>query len=91
MPYPVYAEDRMSPQGEPLAITPHNSTAIVGGPIYGLYVGVGGDITVITNRANTVLFKAVPQGMILPLPMGVTHVKATGTTATDMVGFSQPV
>ncbi len=66
------------------AITPSNTTAL---PIMcrGIYVGVGGDITVISNAGNTVTFTGVPQGVLLPIV--AQFVKLTGTTATNLVGI----
>lgn len=52
----------------------------------GLYVGVGGDISV--NMAGTgtaIIFKGVTTGTVLPIR--ITQVNTTGTTATDMVGL----
>lgn len=52
----------------------------------GLYVGTGGDVTAVLEQGSTaVLFKAVPTGAILPIC--ATRVKATGTTATDLVAL----
>ena len=53
----------------------------------GLYVGGAGDVSVldITSK-KAVLFKAVPAGSILPIR--VARVRATGTTATNIVGLA---
>lgn len=68
-----------------VTVVPSNTVPIVAGSkTRGLYVGVTGDVTVITGKAQTVKLTAVPAGTLLPIQ--VTHVKATGTTATDMVG-----
>lgn len=49
-----------------------------------LYIGVTGDVTIQHTVASTpVLFKAVPAGTILPVKGQI--VKATGTTATNLV------
>ena len=62
-----------------------------------LYIGVGGDVSVIlsgvTNAAGdgpplaaqAIVFKGVPAGSILPVI--VDYVLATGTTATDMIAL----
>lgn len=50
----------------------------------GLYVGVSGDVKVITADGDTVTFKAVPVGV---LPVQVRRVFSTGTTATNMVAL----
>lgn len=50
-----------------------------------LYVGVAGDITAILQEDSVaVLFKAVPVGV---LPIKVSRIKVTGTTATNVVGL----
>jgi hypothetical protein len=64
-------------------ITPSDSTVFV--PIYrALYVGVTGDVTVRTIRGTTVKFTAHPVGYLLAM---VDQVKATGTTATNILGL----
>lgn len=51
-----------------------------------LYVGVTGDVTVVSKRdGGTHLFKAVPAGALLPI--AVVQVKATGTTATNILAL----
>lgn len=52
---------------------------------YGLafYVGGAGNVTVITEAGQTVLFTAPPVGSIIPIRF--TQIKATGTTATAIV------
>ena len=54
--------------------------------IRAIYVGVAGDITVVDNEGNSVLFKAVPQGVVLG-PFSVAKVMSTGTAASSLVGF----
>jgi len=51
----------------------------------GIYVGVGGNITVKKRNSQTQLFTAVPQGTILPV--NSIGVMATGTTASNLVGL----
>jgi hypothetical protein len=76
------------------AITPSDTQNVAIGPAgcYAkrLYVGVSGDITLITAGDNSnnglgtpVLYKAVPVGK---LDTQVRAVMATGTTATNIVG-----
>jgi hypothetical protein len=55
------------------------------GPFRALYVGVAGDVTLVTLGGNTVLFKAVPVGV---LPVGFRRVNASATAATNMVGLT---
>ena len=67
------------------AITPDNSMKFVR-RARAFYVGVGGDVTVLTGAGDTVQLKDVPQGAVIPLE--ITRVNATGTTASSLVGFA---
>jgi hypothetical protein len=66
------------------AITPHdtNELAYV---TRGLYVGGAGDVTIITNNDETVTLSGARAGAIIPIR--AKQVKATGTTATLLVGL----
>ena len=78
-------------------VTPSDTVAVAIGPggTYAkkLYVGVTGDITLITAADQSgvgavgtpVLFKAVPVGF---LDVQVRQVLATGTTATNILGLA---
>ena len=51
-----------------------------------LYVGVGGDVVVtLATSASDFTFKNVASGQLLPIRF--THVKATNTTATNMIAM----
>jgi hypothetical protein len=50
-----------------------------------LYVGAGGNITLVTASNAVVRFVNVPQGSTLPVEC--VRVNATGTTATSLVGL----
>lgn len=64
------------------AITPHDTNTQ---NARALYIGVSGDVAVVTRgRTTSVVFKAAPVGV---LPVQVTKVLSTGTTATDIVGL----
>jgi hypothetical protein len=65
-----------------LAVTPHDSTNLVS-MTRGLYIGVAGDVTAVIG-GSAVLFKAVPVGI---LPVAVTRVNATATTATNILAL----
>lgn len=71
-------------------IAPSDAT-VYDPPLRGVYVGVGGNITVtMKNLADpsvdaTCLFTAVPQGTVLEGEF--TKVMATATTATTLVGL----
>jgi hypothetical protein len=69
---------------EHFAITPHDSNNFT----YltrGIYVGVTGNVTVVTASGAAVLYTAVPAGITLPII--AKRVNATGTTATGLVGM----
>lgn len=50
-----------------------------------LYVGVGGDIQIVTSRGSSVLFVGVPSGAVLPVR--AAQVLRAGTTADKIVGL----
>ena len=50
-----------------------------------VFVGVGGDVKVTTVSGDTVVFKNLADGSILPVQ--VRRVWATGTDATDMIAL----
>lgn len=64
------------------AVTPSDTTELHG---CGFYVGVGGNVAVVTEAGTSVTFVGVPNGGSVVL--GITKIKATGTTATDIVLF----
>lgn len=67
------------------AVTP-SDTVDLSAPCRALYVGTGGDVTVIQlDNSTAVTFKNVASGAILPIQ--VARVKATATTATDIVAL----
>lgn len=66
-------------------IVPSDSTVIA--KCRGFYVGTGGSLTIrLLESSQDVVLKNVASGSLWPLV--VSHVRATGTTATDIVGFS---
>jgi hypothetical protein len=67
------------------AVTTSDSTVFVQ-PTRALYVGAAGNITVdMADGGTSVLFVAVQGGTILPIQ--VTRIYATGTTATSIVAL----
>lgn len=74
--------------GRSFTITPSDATDI-GKTCQAIYVGVAGDITLIAAddpaTSTAVLFKAVPAGLLY---VSARRVKATGTTATNLVGLA---
>jgi hypothetical protein len=67
------------------AITPSDTVNLTV-PTAAIYVGGGGAVSVVMRAGgNTVVFSAVPVGFTLPI--SVTRVNATGTTATNLVAL----
>lgn len=70
------------------AITPSDTVDITlrqGTFPRGIYVGVGGDIVVVTQGDNAITFKNVPTGAVLPVR--TKRVNSTSTTATNLVAL----
>ena len=67
-------------------ITPHDSNAVARIP-RAVYVGVGGDIVCRgLDSDSDVTLKNVPSGALLPIRP--KFIRATDTTATDLVGIA---
>jgi hypothetical protein len=64
-----------------VTVTPSDSTVLE--TTAGLYVGVGGSVSVETKKGGVVTLVGVPAGSLLAI--SVTKVRATGTTATDIL------
>ncbi len=65
------------------AVTPSDTVPFEG--CRSLFVGTGGNLTVKGGPGGTTLFKNVANGTILPIQ--VTQVMATNTTAADIVAL----
>lgn len=65
-----------------VAVAPSNSASF--DDCRALYIGVSGDVAVVTKGGSSVTFKAAPVGI---LPVRVTQVMLTGTTATDILAL----
>ncbi len=63
------------------SVTPNDSTDLTNKGI--LFVGTGGDVSVVTAGGSTQTFKNVADGSYLSVKMG--RVNATGTTAADIL------
>ncbi len=83
-PFSTNATGLDAPALHAFAITPddNNDLAIA---TRGIYVGVGGDVAVVTAGGETVTLKNASAGTTLPVR--VARVKATGTTATNLIGL----
>ena len=88
------AASKTNPPLNAVAVTPSDSTDITKGDgdtveTRGLFVGTGGDISVEMagdqGGDQTVVFKHVQSGTLLPI--GVTRVNSTLTTATNIVAM----
>ena len=66
------------------AITPSDSTNFTVNA-RGIYVGVVGDITLVTEKGETVTFTSAVAGTIIPVRC--SRVNSTGTAATNLVGL----
>ncbi len=66
------------------AVTPSDSVPLAFVTLY-LFVGGAGNVTVITAAGNTLTITGVTAGTLIPLR--VSQVKATGTTATSIVAL----
>lgn len=72
------------PGTDGFAVTP-SDTASFTTNARSLYVGVAGDVTILTPGGTTLLFKNAPAGAVLPVQ--VKRVNATATTATNLIGL----
>jgi hypothetical protein len=63
-----------------VAVTPSDTTEVFASAIY---VGSGGNVSVVTEGGDTVTFSNVPAGTTLVIR--VTRIRATSTTATNIV------
>ncbi len=66
------------------AVSPNDSVDLPRGQCKGLYIGATGNVEVNMADGQTVLFSAVPVGL---LPVSVTRVLAGSTTATNIVAL----
>lgn len=83
--FSLFTSGRESPGVSLFTITPSDSVDLTNQARL-IYVGTGGNISVTDNKGNTVVFKnTLPCSYIGPF--NVARVNATGTTATDLVGF----
>jgi hypothetical protein len=77
-------DNRIIPAEKYNAITAHDTNDLAT-PTRGIYVGVSGDVKVISLDGNDVTFVDLAAGIIHPI--ACTRVYDTGTAATDIVGI----
>lgn len=74
-----------APATRAAAVTPHDGNALSDIP-KALYIGAGGTLVARGVRDSAdVTFTNLPDGTVLPFR--ASHVRATGTTATDIVAL----
>ena len=76
------ATEALAPAREHVAITPSDTTTLTG--IRSVYVGTAGNVVATVNGID-VTYSNVPDGTILPIE--ATKIQATGTSATNIVGW----
>lgn len=74
-----------APASGAATVTPNDAADLAVAPCRSLFVGTGGTIVVDTVDGDTSVPLLVPTGFILPL--FVTRVRNTGTTADDIVAL----
>ena len=79
-----HATSLESPATGAFSIIPHDSTPL-NEITRALYIGSSGDVTVIMRSGQEVTFVSIQPGTVLPIRAAL--VKATGTTATGIVGM----
>lgn len=77
--------DFSDPAQNAFEVTPADSDFAAGLQVRGFYVGVTGNVSVVTVRGNTVTFMGVPAGQVMPV--SVKQIRATGTTASFIVAL----
>lgn len=82
--FSAYAEGLDSPASNAAAVTTSDTTDLDNTTRY-LYVGGAGNLSLIFKGGQTVTLNSVPAGTMLHVR--VTRVRATGTTATNIVAL----
>lgn len=76
-------DDLSRPADHAAAVTPSDTEDLTY-TARALYIGVSGDVKVLTLGGEAVTFSNVPEGI---LPVRVERVYSTGTTATSLVAL----
>lgn len=85
-PFKYLTDTPMAPAEQCFAIVPSDSQDLPA-PTKALYIGEGGDVALVTLRGtDDVVFRNLQAGSILDVR--VKAVRASGTTATSLVGLS---
>lgn len=84
-PFAQFADSVTTPAEDAAAIVPHDTDPITTTP-KALFIGTGGNIVMRgINGSADVTFKNLPSGSVLPFRPG--FIRATGTTAADIVAL----
>lgn len=84
--FQTMSDSPTAPSRAPFAIVPHDSTALSTLP-KAVFVGSGGTVTLRgVDAATDVVLKNVASGQVLDIR--ASHIRATGTTAADLVGLA---
>jgi hypothetical protein len=67
------------------AVTASDTTDLPDGPCRAIYIGGTGNVSLITGGGSLVTFSSLNSGYVLPLE--VVRVRATGTTATNIIAL----
>lgn len=78
------ADNVSAPATRGVAVTPHDGNALADLP-KALFVGTGGHVVVAGGDGVDVTFRNVPNGSVLPFR--ARYVRATGTTAGDVLAL----
>ncbi len=77
--------DLTQPADDAAAVTPSDVATLPIKPARALHIGGAGNVKVVTARGSTVTFVGLTAGQLLPVR--VTQVFATDTTATSIVAL----
>ena len=84
--FQTMSDSPMAPSRAPFAIVPSDSATLPRLP-KALYIGTGGDVTLRGVDAGAdVVMRNVASGQVLDIR--ASHVRATGTTAADLIGLA---
>lgn len=72
------------PATDAFAITPSDTVNFSQGMVRGIYVGVGGNVVVVTPQGTVVTFAAIAGAV---LPVCAVRVNLTSTTASSLIGL----
>lgn len=64
-------------------VTASDTASFADGLSIGLYVGVAGDVSIVTKAGDTVVLKNLSAGVVHPIPC--SRVNSTNTNATEIL------